>query len=302
MLAPRHGGGVPRLRRLRRAQALFDAELERLQSEGAIRSAWINKDGEAAVFKWNLEEAEPVPAKHEVYLTEPERDALERFKAEHAECHRRYPRGPRGWDFSYEVLPGICGADDRDLKCTCLRCGASVESVDRKIVWHGASEPDCSEISDFSLRILDLLHERADHKVRSETISMPARYYDVSAAIGYVRGLVDAARLAEPDTPLVDIARQLFARLSDPRRPGSSPELRILIDNETDVSKFDWAIEEAFRDLIELLKARYPNVRPEWIDQPVKERKGSSREDLLEVARLANEMQREDRARREGTA
>lgn len=283
-------------------KAFFDAELERLQSEGAIRSAWINKDGEAAVFKWNLEEAEPVPAKHEVYLTEPERDALERFKAEHAECHRRYPRGPRGWDFSYEVLPGICGADDRDLKCTCLRCGASVESVDRKIVWHGASEPDCSEISDFSLRILDLLHERADHKVRSETISMPARYYDVSAAIGYVRGLVDAARLAEPDTPLVDIARQLFARLSDPRRPGSSPELRILIDNETDVSKFDWAIEEAFRDLIELLKARYPNVRPEWIDQPVKERKGSSREDLLEVARLANEMQREDRARREGTA
>ena len=35
-------------------KAFFDSELERLQSEGAIRSAWINKDGEAAVFKWDL--------------------------------------------------------------------------------------------------------------------------------------------------------------------------------------------------------------------------------------------------------
>ena len=281
-------------------KAFFDAEFERLRAKGAIRRAWINKDVEAAVFKWDLEDAEPVPAKHEVYLTEPERVALERFKADHADCHRRYPRGPRGWYFSYEVLPGICGPDDRDLKCTCLRCGASVESVDKKIVWHDASEPDNRNVGDFSHRILDLLHERADREVRSETTSMPAKFYDVSAAIGYVRGLVDAVKLVEPDTPLEEIARQLFARLADPERLGSSAPLRILIDNETDGDRFDWAIEEAFRDLIELLKERYPNVRPEWIDQPLRERKGSSREHLLEVARLAEETLEADRSRKGG--
>ena len=75
-------------------KAFFDGEFERLRREGAIRSAWINKDGETAVFKWDLEIVESAPLKFEIYLTEPEREALERFKAQHAECHRRYPRGP----------------------------------------------------------------------------------------------------------------------------------------------------------------------------------------------------------------
>ena len=44
-------------------KAFFDGEFERLRREGAIRSAWINKDGETAVFKWDLETAEPAPLK-----------------------------------------------------------------------------------------------------------------------------------------------------------------------------------------------------------------------------------------------
>lgn len=256
-------------------KAFFDGEFERLRREGAIRSAWINKDGETAVFKWDLETAEPAPLKFEIYLTEPEREALERFKAQHAECHRRYPRGPRGWNFSYEVLPGICGADERDLKCTCLRCGASVESVDKRIVWHDASEPCGRTAGDVTMRALDLLHGRMDHKVRSETLSMPARYYDVAAAIGYVRGVVDAVRLVEQDTPLTEIAQRVFASLVDPSRSGSSPELRNLITNESGGEMFDWALEEALPDLLLLLRRSYPKVRPDWIDEKPRERKAS---------------------------
>lgn len=270
-------------------KSFFDSELERLRDEGRIRRSWINKDGET-IFTWHLDEVEPVQVKHEVHLTEPEREAFERFKAEHKDCHRKYPRGPRGWDFSYEVLPGICGADDRDLKCTCLRCGASVESIDRKIVWHDAAEPDARSAGTATLRALDLLHERADHKIRSETISMPGRHQDVAAAIGYVRGVIDIVSLVEPDTPLVEMAQELFARLNDPERKGSTPELRNLIDRVTGGGCFDWVLEDGFPDLIYLLKERYPNVTPEWIDNPVRERKESSIEELLEVAERAQEV------------
>ena len=114
-------------------RAYFDVKAEELKGQDLLRRAWIVKDGET-IYRWTLDDEVPVQEKHELYLTEDERIALAEFQTEHAECHRKHPRGPRGWNFAYEILPGICGADDRDLKATCLRCGATVESIDGKIM------------------------------------------------------------------------------------------------------------------------------------------------------------------------
>lgn len=68
----------------------FDGKLSELQAEDRVKSAWINKDGET-VFRWNLEDAEPVQEKFEIFLTEPERKALEAFRRKHADCRNKYP-------------------------------------------------------------------------------------------------------------------------------------------------------------------------------------------------------------------
>lgn len=152
----------------------------------------MNKDGET-VFRWSLEDVEPVQEKFELYLTEAERVALEQFKREHKDCHRKYPRGPRGWDFANEVLPGICGADDRDPKATCLRCGKSIASIDGAIAEEESEA--AAKCDDKNMKALNLLHVRGTREVRSESISMPHRYYDVAEATGYVRGRMDALKL-----------------------------------------------------------------------------------------------------------
>ena len=72
-----------------------------------------------------------------------------------------------------------------------------------------------------------MLHERGSKDVRTETISMPERYYDVAEAIGYVRGIVDVARIINPDTPLDEIARHAFALTLDEDRFSATPQLRL---------------------------------------------------------------------------
>lgn len=52
--------------------------------------------------------------------------------------------------------------------------------------------------------------------------------------------------------------------------------------------------------IFELLKEHYPNVRPEWIDQPLRERKDSFMKGLLEMASLPEETLEEDRLRKGG--
>lgn len=252
-------------------RAYFDAKVEDLRGQDLLRSAWINKDGET-IFRWSLDDDVPVQEKHELYLTEEERVALAEFQSEHAECHHKYPRGPRGWNFAYEILPGICGADDRDLRATCLRCGATIESVDGKITRKEGCSAREDTADDFTEAVLELLHKRGSRDVRAETISMPERYHEVAEAIGYVRGLVDAARILNPDTPLAEIAQHVFSLMLDEKRFTATPKLRNLIRRACEGEGFDWALEEGLECLKTILKEQYPNIRPEWIDEPKNER------------------------------
>lgn len=253
----------------------FDSKVEELKGQDLLRSAWINKDGET-IYHWSLDDEVPVQEKHELYLTEAERIALAEFQAEHAECHRKYPRGPRGWNFAYEILPGICGADDRSLKAACLRCGATVESIDGKIVRKEARRAHEVAADELTCGVLDLLHERGSRDVRAETISMPERYYDVAEAIGYVRGLVDAVRMQDPDTPLVEIEQHAFSMMLDEKRFSASPKLRNLIRHACEGEGFDWALEDGMECLKAVLKEQYPNITPDWISEPKNERHGAS--------------------------
>lgn len=250
-------------------RAYFDKKLEELRIEDKVKSAWVNKDGET-VFRWSLEDTEPVQKKFEVYLTDPEREALEAFWHKHGECKNKFPRGPRGWNFAYEVLPGICGADDRDLKVTCLRCGESVASVDGKIVkdeerWRiDGSSP--------AKMVLDSLHERATRDIRSETISMPQRYYDIAGAIGYVQGMIDALRLIGEEGQLDQVFQHVIARLTDQDMSGYPTDLRNLIRSSSEEGRFDWVIEEAWPNVKQVLKEGFDVSGIEWIDEPNKQR------------------------------
>lgn len=256
-------------------RAHFDEKVEELKSKDLLRSAWINKDGET-VYRWSLDDEVPVQEKHELYLTDDERMAFAEFKAEHAECHHKYPRGPRGWDFAYEVLPGISGADDRDLKVTCLRCGATLESIDGKIARKEGYRTQEEGADRLMRAILDLLHERGSRDVRAETISMPGRHYDVAEAIGYVRGIVDVARIINPDTPLGEIAQHAFALTLDEDRFSATPQLRSLVRHACEGEGFDWVLEEGMEVLKVILRKGYPAIVPDWIDEPKNERHGPS--------------------------
>lgn len=256
-------------------QSYFDAKVEELKGQDLLRNAWINKDGET-VYRWSLNDEVPVQEKHELYLTDDERNALAEFQSEHAECHGKYPRGPRGWNFAYEVLPGICGADDRDLKATCLRCGATVESIDGKIVRKDGHSPRKDGLDKLTASILDSLHERGSQKVRQETISIPDRFYDVAEAIGYVRGLVDAARVIDTETPLMEIVQRVFVLIMDETRYESTSKLRNLVRKACEDETFDWAIEDGLEVLKAVLREGYPEMRPEWLDEPKNERHGAS--------------------------
>lgn len=245
----------------------FDGKLTELQAEDRVKSAWINKDGET-IFRWNLEDTEPVQEKFEIFLTEPERAALENFRRNHVDCRNRYPRGTEGWDYKYEILPGVCGADDRDLRVTCLRCGDSVASIDGKIVDEAAK----TAIGDSSkaAMALDLLHDRATRDIRSETISMPHRYYDIAGAVGYVEGLLDALKLFGEEGQLVSLFQHVMARLTDEGMSGYPADLSNLIRNSCEEDRFDWAIEEAWPFVVQALKADFDATGIEWIDEPIK--------------------------------
>ena len=243
----------------------FDAKLSELQDADRVKSAWVNKDGET-VFRWSLEDVEPVQEKFELYLTEAERTALERFKQEHKDCHRKYPKGPRGWDFAYEVLPGICGADDRGLKATCLRCGKSVASVDGEIVEEDSEAT--AECGGKTMMVLDLLHDRGTREVRSESISMPHRYYDVAEAMGYVRGLMDALKLFGEGNQLSALFQHVISRLTDESESGYPADLRNLIRSASEDGDFDWVIEEAMPFVKKTLKEDFSALGVEWADEP----------------------------------
>lgn len=256
-------------------RSYFDSKVNELREQNLLRSAWINKDGET-IYRWSLDDEIPVQEKHEIYLNDDERIALAQFQSDHAECHRKYPRGPRGWDFAYEVLPGICGADDRDLRATCLRCGATVESIDGKIVHTDRHTPKDGNLGKLTAAILDSLHDRGSQKIRQETISMPERYYDIAEAIGYVRGLVDAARIIEPETPLAEIAQRAFALLLDEDLFESTAKFRNLVRKACEDKVFDWAIEDGMEALKAVLKETYPETKPEWVDKLKNEGHGTS--------------------------
>lgn len=250
-------------------RAYFDKKLEELQIEDKVKDAWVNKDGET-IFRWSLEDTEPVQKKFEVYLTDPEREVLEAFWHKHGECKNKYPRGPRGWNFAYEVLPGICGADDRDLKATCLRCGESVVSVDGKIV--KKAEKGRIEGSSPAKMVLNSLHERATRDIKSETISMPQRYYDIASAIGYVQGMIEALRLIGEEGPLDQLFQHVIARLTDQNMYGYPTNLRNLIRSASEEGRFDWVIEEAWSYVKQVLKESFDVSGIEWIDEPNKQR------------------------------
>ena len=239
----------------------FDAKLRELQDADRVKSAWVNKDGET-VFRWSLEDAEPVQEKFELYLTETERAALEQFKRKHKDCHHKYPRGPRGWDFAYEVLPG----DDRDLKATCLRCGKSIASIDGEIVEEDSAA--MAERGDKTIAALNLIHDRGTREVRSESISMPHRYYDVAEAIGYVRGLMDALALFGAEDQLSALFQHVTSRLTDETESGYPANLRNLIRSASADGGFDWVIEEAMPFVKKTLKEDFSAMDVEWVDEP----------------------------------
>ena len=243
----------------------FDVKLRELQDADRVKSAWVNKDGET-VFRWDLEGMEPVQEKFELYLTEAERIALERFKREHKDCHYKYLRGLRGWDFAYEVLPGICGADDRDLKATCLRCGKSVTSIDGEIAEEAVvTTPECG---DMTMMALNLLHDRGTRERRSETISMPHRYYDIVEAIGYVRGLLDALKLFGEGEQLSALFQHVVSRITDESESGYPADLRNLIRSMSTDGGFDWVIENAMPFVKQTLREDFSVMDVEWADEP----------------------------------
>ncbi len=243
----------------------FDVKLRELQDADRVKSAWVNKDGET-VFRWDLEGMEPVQEKFELYLTEAERIALERFKREHKDCHYKYLRGLRGWDFAYEVLPGICGADDRDLKATCLRCGKSVTSTDGEIAEEAVvTTPECG---DMTMMALNLLHDRGTRERRSETISMPHRYYDIAEAIGYVRGLLDALKLFGEGEQLSALFQHVVSRITDESESGYLADLRNLIRSMSTDGGFDWVIENAMPFVKQTLREDFSVMDVEWADEP----------------------------------
>ena len=247
----------------------FDAKVNELKSDDRLESAWIIKDGET-IYRWRLEDDLPVQQKWELYLTDDEAREFSLFESEHAECRRDYPRGFRGWNFSYEVLPGVCGADDRDIRVACLRCGAYLDSVDGKIQKHAKGVDSKKSLDDFENKILDLLHERAFREVRSETISQPGRNHDVAEAIGYVRGLIDAAKLLNQDTALMPLFQHVIKELS--QREQYMPEVRNLIRSASSGDPFDWVLEDAYPSLVDIMKREFPGINPGWIDDEPKAR------------------------------
>lgn len=251
-------------------RSYFDAKVDELKAENRLASAWINKDGET-IYRWHLEEDLSIQQKRELYLSDDEAREISLFESEHAECHRDYPRGPRGWDFSYEVLPGVCGAEDRDIRVTCLRCGAYLDSVDGKILKHPRRIDVKTSDDSLDDKILDLLHERSSREVRCETISQPGRNHDIAEAIGYVCGLIDAAKLFNQDSVLTPIFQHVIKKLSTNDR--YTPEVRNLIRSASSGDSFDWVLEDAYPTLIGTLKSEFPDVRPNWIDEVPKSRK-----------------------------
>ena len=247
----------------------FDEKVAELKQRELLRAAWINKDGET-VFRWNLEDDLPIQEKVEVYLTDEEALAMAKFKAAHKDCHHKFPKGSKGWDFSYEVLPGICGAYDRDLRITCLRCGTSLESVDGKILLR--DNVNDASASAFEGAILDLIHERGSRDARVETINLPGRHHEIAEAIGYVCGLAGAAQILDPDTPIAEIAQRTFSKLLNDESILTNTEIRNLIRRSCDPDCFDWVIEDGLECLKDVLRDQYPNIAPNWIDEPKKER------------------------------
>ena len=248
----------------------FDEKLQELQAADRVKSAWVNKDGET-VFRWSLEDVAPAQEKFEIYLTEAEREALEVFWLKHEDCKHEYPRGSKGWNYAYEVLPGVCGADDRDLRITCLRCGESVASIDRKIVKDFAR----ASIQDGCLaaKALDLIHERGTRDIRSETLSMPHRYYDIVETIGYIQGLLDALRLAGEEGDMIALFQHVIARIIDERVIDYPPDLQNLIRSACEEGRFDWVIEDVLPVVKQVLKDDFDSGEIKWIDEPDKDRK-----------------------------
>lgn len=247
----------------------FDAKLDELREADKAKSAWVNKDGET-VFRWDLEDVEPAQQKFEVYLTEDERSALEGFWREHGDCKNKYPRDSKGWNYAYEAFPGICGADDRCLKVTCLRCGKSLESADGRIIERDDAQEEKG--SDSTLMVLDVLHERGTREIRSETISMPHRYYDIAETVGYVRGLLDARRLEGTDAQLTAIFQHVIARIVDSNESTLPPDLRNLIKTASVDGQFDWVIEDVLPMVKRTLREDFGALEVPWADEPDIER------------------------------
>ena len=247
----------------------FDSKVTELKGKGLLRHAWVNKDGET-IFRWDIEDREPVQAKMELYLTEQERAALERFKADHAECQYKYPKGNKGWNFSYEILPGICGANDRDIKATCLRCGAFIESKDGAIVEFSTMNSKSYNPTDPMFKVLNMIHERGNQEVRSETISMPQRYYDIATAIGYVRGLIDMTLQIDDESVLPQVFQHCIKRLTD--KNVGTPELRHLIRNSCYDGEINWVLEEGLKTLKTTLKDDFPDINIPWVKEHARQR------------------------------
>ena len=163
-------------------------------------------------------------------------------------------------------MPGICGADHRDLQVTCLRCGDALESVDGIISKKDFdAAPGCRELSQ---SILELLHEKGTRETRSETISMPNRYYDIAEAVGYARGLLDALRIVGEESQLSAVFQHTIAHITNPNETNLPADLRNLIKSASTGDCIDWVIEAAMPALKKTLSEDFLTLDILWANDP----------------------------------
>ena len=119
-----------------------------------------------------------------------------------------------------------------------------------------------------TMKALNLLHDRGTRDVRSESISMPHRYYDVAEAMGYVRGLMDALKLFGEGDRLSALFQHVVSRLADESESGYPADLRNLIRSSGEDGNFDWVIEDAMPLIKKTLKEDFSALGAEWAGEP----------------------------------
>ena len=236
----------------------FDKEFRELQDSRRIESAHLSKDGKW-VFNWHVEEVAPATNKYEIYLSDEEKEALEAFWKKHRKCQKEY--APRSIEegFVYEIYPDY-DASFRKLRVTCLKCGESLASKAGEIIDEGrlVSKKESNKAS----MVLNLLHERGATTHGLGNLEDFHMYCFLSAAVGYIKGLIDALKLTGEEGELPTIFKQMldFEYLS--------PDLYVFLNSLIAFEPFDCAIKEMLPHLKRVLKEKFNTKEFDWIDEP----------------------------------